>query len=460
MANVMFRSLLVFGALAGVCAGDQCLAQNNNPVAPAMLAVGPGFGDLAQRLEPAVVAISAKMTARGAPRDKTHQGSGGAATGSGFVIDQSGIVVTNNHVIDGATAYEIIFADGRRLPAALVGRDSETDIAVLRIIGGAGLATVPWGNSDLARIGDWAIAIGSPFGLGNSLSVGVISGRNRDLQAGRYDDFLQTDAAINRGNSGGPLFNARGEVIGVNTAIVSPGGAQGGSVGVGFAVPSNLARKIVGDIIRTGSVQRGYIGLRARLLLPEEGGNGQNGVVIADVAPNSPAARAGLRAGDRIFQWGGQMVKDPRALARYTAAAAAGSRVRLDGWRQSAPVGRQRIFANVTIASPQVERRPPASATAPNANALGITMRASAPSDRPKLPANVGVVVTGVDAFGPGRDMVQAGDGLMEVQGRPVRTPAEARALLEEAARRRDAVVVRIYRDGQPVYRALRPVRR
>jgi serine protease Do len=197
------------------------------------------------------------------------------------------------------------------------------------------------------------------------------------------------------------------------------------------------------------------LGLRARLRLPEEGGNGQNGVVVAGVAPNSPAARSGLREGDWIFLWDGKGVDDPRALARYTAAAPAGNRVRLEGAR-----GRQRIFANVTIGVPQAEARPPVSSAATTASAMGMTLRPAAQSDRPKLPAQIGVVVTGVDAFGPGRDMVRAGDGLMEVQGRIVRTPQEARAALEEAARVRDAVVVRIHRDGQSMYRALRPTRR
>jgi serine protease Do len=418
-------------------------------------ALGSGFGDIASRLEPAVVAISAKTTARGAPRNKAHQGSGGSATGSGFVIDGSGIVVTNNHVIEGADAFEVVFSNGTRRNATLVGRDTETDIAVLRTVAGPRLPAVPWGNSDQARIGDWAIAIGSPFGLGNSLSVGVISGRNRDLQAGRYDDFLQTDAAINRGNSGGPLFNARGEVIGVNTAIVSPGGAQGGSVGVGFAVPSNLARRIVADILRTGSAQRGWIGLRARSLSEGEGGNGQNGIVVADVAPRSPAAVAGLRTGDRITTWGGQAVTDPRALARFVASANIGARVRLEGSR-----GRQRIFANMIVGAPNAERRPPATSAAPIATAMGLAMRAATPQDRPRLPENVAVVVTGVDAFGPARTMVQVGDGLIEVQGRRVTSPQNARAALEEAARTRDGVVIRLHRGGQSIYRALRPVRR
>jgi serine protease Do len=450
------RSFLALMSVIGSFYASEGFAQTIVPNTGAgLVSPAAGFGDIAQKLEPAVVAISAKMTARGAPQDFAHQGSGGTATGSGFVIDASGLVVTNNHVIEGASAYEVIFTNGRRLPATLVGRDSETDLAVLKITGASGLAFVPWGNSDQARIGDWAIAIGSPFGLGNSLSVGVISGRNRDLQAGRYDDFLQTDAAINRGNSGGPLFNTRGEVIGVNTAIVSPGGSQGGSVGVGFAVPSNLARKIVSDIISTGSAQRGFLGVRARLRLPTEGGNGQNGVVVVDVAANSPAARAGLRAGDRIFLWNGQGVDDPRALARYTAGTTAGTRVRLEGAR-----GRQRIFANVTIGRPQSEARPPTTSAAASANALGITLRPAVPSDRPRVPENVAIIVTGVDAFGPGSELVRAGDGLLEVQGRPVRTPQEARAALEEAARIRDAVVVRLYRDGQSLYRALRPTRR
>ncbi|MCA3692593.1 trypsin-like peptidase domain-containing protein [Aquidulcibacter sp.] len=416
--------------------------------------LGNGFADLSARLQPAVVAIRAKRSLVGAPRDAVHAAAGGSSTGSGFVIDPRGVVVTNNHVIEGNDRFEIILVDGTVLPATLVGRDSETDLAVLRATGTQRLASVPWGNSDAARVGDWAIAIGSPFGLGNSLSVGVISARNRDLQAGRYDDFLQTDAAINRGNSGGPLFNARGEVIGVNTAIVSPGGTQGGSVGVGFAVPSNLARKIVADILQTGSVQRGWIGLRARLLTPEEGGTGQNGVVVADVAANSPAAKAGLRMGDRILKWAGQPVTDPRALARFVAAAPAGARVKLEGFR-----GRQAIFANLTVGRAPSEARAPTAQASPTVSVLGLVLRSVAPSDRPKLPPEVRVVVAALDPFGPGKDQVRPGDGLLEVQGRAVSSPQEARAALQAAARKRDAVVIRLFRDGKPIYRALRPTR-
>ncbi|GBF58700.1 periplasmic serine endoprotease DegP [Candidatus Phycosocius bacilliformis] len=424
------------------------------PVANAGSGFSNGFADLSARLQPAVVGIRAKRLIPGAPRDQIHANAAGSSTGSGFVIDPRGVVVTNNHVIEGNDQFEIILVDGTTLAANLVGRDSETDLAVLRVVGTQRLASVAWGNSDTARVGDWAIAIGSPFGLGNSLSVGVISARNRDLQAGRYDDFLQTDAAINRGNSGGPLFNARGEVIGVNTAIVSPGGTQGGSVGVGFAVPSNLARQVVADILANGSVQRGWIGVRARLLSAAEGGNGQNGVVVADVAPNSPAARAGLRLGDRIQSWNGQPVTDPRALARFVAGTKAGTRVRLQGFR-----GRQAIFANLVVGQPPAEARPPRGVASPTVTALGLVLRAAAPADRSKLPANVRVVISALDPFGPGKDQIRPGDGLIEVQGRAVTSPQDARAALEAAARKRDAVVVRLYRDGQSIYRALRPTR-
>ncbi|MFN8734206.1 MAG: S1C family serine protease [Hyphomonadaceae bacterium] len=448
-----FCWILIFGlGLAGLAPAG---AQNAGPPpASPSIGLGNGFADLSARLQPAVVAIRAKRSLVGAPRDSVHAEAGGSSTGSGFVIDARGVVVTNNHVIEGNDRFEIILVDGTVLPAVLVGRDAETDLAVLRATGTARLSSVIWGNSDAARVGDWAIAIGSPFGLGNSLSVGVISARNRDLQAGRYDDFLQTDAAINRGNSGGPLFNARGEVIGVNTAIVSPGGTQGGSVGVGFAVPSNLARKIVADILQTGSVQRGWIGLRARLLTPEKGGTGRNGVIVADVAANSPAAKAGLRMGDRILKWAGQPITDPRALARYVAAAPAGAKVKVEGFR-----GRQAIFANLVIGRSPSEVRVPTPQALPTVSVMGLVLRSAAPSDRPKLPPEVRVVVSALDPFGPGKDQVRPGDGLLEVQGQAISSPQEARAALQAAARKRDGVVIRLYRDGKPIYRALRPTR-
>ena len=405
---------------------------------------------------PAVVGVGVSRRLAGLPDDARHAGlMPSTSSGSGFIIAANGTVVTNNHVVEGADRFEISLANGTILPATLLGRDPETDLAVLRVTTPGTLPFVRWGDSDAALVGQWAVAIGSPFGLGNSLSVGVISGRNRDIQAGRFDDFLQTDAAINRGNSGGPLFNAAGEVIGVNTAIVAPGGSQGGSVGVGFAVPSNLARQVVQDLATVGYVRRGFIGVRTRPAGPGEAG----GIVVVDVAPGSPAARAGLRAGDRLVTWQGRTLPDPRALARLVAASEAGSAARVTGFR-----GRQAIFASITVAQAPGEARPQrAGPPTAQAMALGLTLRAvrreGPGSPDAQLPASVQVVVAAVDPFGPGRRIVQPGDGLMEVQGRPVASPAQARAALEEAARARDAVVVRLWREGESLYRAVRPQR-
>jgi serine protease Do len=451
-ARFSFSAILTAAVLA--CAPVAAMAQ---AVAGAGAAQSgrAGFSDLARRLSPAVVGISARRDIPGMPRDAAHMGVG-QASGSGFLISPDGVIVTNNHVIDGADAFEAVLADGTRLPAVLVGRDAETDLAVLRATARGPLPFVRWGDSDKAAVGDWAIAIGSPFGLGGSLSVGVISGRNRDLQAGRFDDFLQTDAAINRGNSGGPLFDAAGAVIGVNTAIVSPGGPQGGSVGVGFAVPSNLARRVVGDLLASGVVQRGWIGLRTRLLRPDEG----RGVAVTEVVPGGPAARGGLRAGDVVTGFAGRPIEDPRALARAVSDSRAGQAVRLTGRR-----GRQAIFANVTVAAPpgaaRTRQAPVADARVQAvAGSLGLVLRGRGRADAAGLPETVRVIVDQVDPFGPARTLVEPGDGLADVQGRPVTSPQEARAALEEAARARDAVVVRLIRDGRSIHRALKPRRR
>jgi serine protease Do len=434
--------------LAAVIAGMPAtgLAQST-PQAAAPVA-HQDFAALAARLLPSVVSIQVERALPGMPRDATHQGFAPTSGGSGFFVRADGLVVTNNHVVEGGSAFAVTLDNGRSYQAVLVGRDPETDLAVLRVsVRGLTFPALNWADSDAVAVGQWAIAIGSPFGLGNSFSVGVVSGRNRDIQAGRYDDYIQTDAAINRGNSGGPLFDASGRVIGVNTAIVSPGG-QGGSAGVGFAVPANQARRVVSDLIAVGYVRRGWIGLSARPARADEGA----GVVVTQIARGAPAATGGLRVGDRITGFAGRPVNDPRTLARLVADAAAGSRVRLDGVR-----GQGRIFANVTVGRPPSEQRALSARAAPPASALGLTLRGKIASDG--MPASVAVVISGVDPLGPGRRILQTGDGLAEVQGRAVSTPGEARARLEEAARQRDAVVVRIWRDGQLVYRALRSPR-
>ncbi|GGE42593.1 serine protease [Agaricicola taiwanensis] len=240
--------------------------------------------------------------------------------GSGFVVDPSGLIVTNNHVIEGSDGIEVTLNDGTKLPAEVVGRDKETDIAVLRVKPSSPLKAVKYGNSDALTVGEWVVALGNPFGIGLSASSGIISGRNRDIRSGRFDAFIQTDASINKGNSGGPLFNLNGEVIGINTAILSP---TGGSIGIGFAVPITTASRVVDQLVRYGETRRGYMGVRIQdvtsELLSRLGLDRARGALIAGVTEEGPAAKAGLKIGDVVLSIDGKPVPDSRALQRIVA---------------------------------------------------------------------------------------------------------------------------------------------
>ena len=308
----------ILSAIAVFALAAPALAQSRLPA--------EGFADLNDRLSPAVVNIATSQRVQGvddlprfppgSPMERLNEGlgEGGAqitSLGSGFIISPDGVVVTNNHVIESADAIEVILQNGQHLEATVVGRDPATDIAVLRVHARAPLPYVEMGDSDSARVGDIVLAIGNPFGLGGSLSVGVVSARNRNIDAGRYDDFIQTDAAINRGNSGGPLFNTDGEVIGVNTAIVSPTGA---SVGVGFATPTSIVAPVVDQIVRFGETRRGWLGVRlanvTRAVADRAGYEGSNGAAVTRITPNGPAARAGLQTGDIVLRFNGRDIPD------------------------------------------------------------------------------------------------------------------------------------------------------
>jgi serine protease Do len=240
--------------------------------------------------------------------------------GSGFVIDSEGYIVTNNHVIENAEEITVTFSDDTKADAKVVGRDSKTDIALLKVDVGHKLSSVEWGDSDKAKVGDWVIAIGNPFGLGGSVSAGIISARARDINAGPFDDFLQTDAAINRGNSGGPLFNVKGEVIGVNTAIFSP---SGGNVGIGFAVPSSLAWPVIQQLKEYGKPHRGWLGVKIQTVTDEIASslsmNESEGALVVEVTSGSPAAEAGMKIGDVILTFDGRDVPNMRKLPRIVA---------------------------------------------------------------------------------------------------------------------------------------------
>jgi serine protease Do len=289
----------------------------------------PDFADLAERVLPAVVSIQVTSRegageSRGGPVERGRRGQLVQGAGSGFIIEPSGIIVTNGHVVGNATRVTVTTQDGTDHVARLIGADELTDLALLRITPRAPLAAVSLGASGHMRVGQWVMAAGNPFGLGGSVTSGIISARGRDIGAGPFDDFIQTDAPINPGNSGGPLFNMQGEVIGINTAIYSPSGA---SAGIGFAVPSDLARPVIEALLRGGRVDRGWLGVS--LADAEEQGRRQRGAVIMGVERGSPAARAGLRQGDLVTALNGEAVATSRALVRGVAVLPPGETVRL-----------------------------------------------------------------------------------------------------------------------------------
>lgn len=297
--------------------------------------VPDGFSALVEKLSPGVVNIATERSgetadAKGAVAPSAWDGQmtreagerSGRSLGSGFVIDAAGLIVTNNHVVEGAKEIYVALQNGRRLKATIAGRDAKTDIALLRVQPKKPLTALSFGDSDAAKAGDWVLAIGNPFGLGGSVSAGIISARNRQLDAELYDDFIQTDAAINRGNSGGPLFDMDGKVVGVNSAILSP---SGGSIGIGFAIPSNTVATIVAQLREHGRVQRGWIGANVEDLDDERAG-----VRVGHVAPGGPAAAAGLKVGDVVVRINGTPVKDSRMMQKLVVEAQVGQALSLD----------------------------------------------------------------------------------------------------------------------------------
>ncbi|WP_191085755.1 trypsin-like peptidase domain-containing protein [Roseococcus microcysteis] len=304
--------------------------------AVAQRGVLPDFADLAERVLPAVVniAVTSEQAAtippefRGTPlerhfRNRRERVQG---AGSGFIIDASGLVVTNNHVVGQASRLTVSLQGGQEVQATLIGGDELTDLALLRIEGRTDLTALSWGSSAAMRVGNWVMAAGNPFGLGGTVTTGIVSARGRDLGAGPFDDFIQTDAAINPGNSGGPLFNTAGEVIGINTAIYSPSGAN---AGIGFATPSDLARPVIETLRRDGQVARGWLGVQVQDVVAEDSRAGRRAVLVAGVDRAGPAARSGLRAGDIVTGINGETIETSRTLVRNIAAMPPGQTVRL-----------------------------------------------------------------------------------------------------------------------------------
>ncbi|MCR9129929.1 MAG: Do family serine endopeptidase [Alphaproteobacteria bacterium] len=437
------------------------------------------FVDLNEALSPAVVNIATAnrigdedgmpVFPPGSPLERFNDMLGDGprverSLGSGFIIDPDGLVVTNNHVIDEADEVEVVLQDGRVLPAEIVGRDPATDLAVLRVDASAPLPFVRFGDSDAARVGEWVVAIGNPFGLGGSLTTGVISAQGREI-GGRYDDYIQTDVAINRGNSGGPLFNMDGEVIGVNTAIFSPTGA---SVGISFSVPSAVAEPVINQLIEFGETRRGWLGVNVQPVTLDMaqamGLAAARGAVVTRIDPEGPASDSGLRTGDVILAFGDRPVADDRALPRIVAQTEPGATVTVEVFRRGEPV-----TVEVTVARLEEEGAPRAPAGADgagpddadaNAHTLfGLTLAPLTDALRRQYrihPDAEGLVVTEVDAASDAAGKVRVGDVVEEIAWTAVEGLDQARSLAEAAGADGAPVLFSLNRQGQYVLQTLR----
>jgi serine protease Do len=444
------------------------------------------FANIAERLLPAVVNISTTQTIKrpqgdmpmpqfppGSPFEDLfrdfleQQGTPRKVTslGSGFIIDSAGIIVTNNHVIDEADEITVTLADGETLPAELVGRDPKTDVAVLRVKPKKPLPAVQFGDSDKTRVGDWVLAVGNPFGLGGSLSAGIVSARNRNINEGPYDDFIQTDAAINRGNSGGPLFDLAGHVIGVNSAIISP---TGGSVGIGFAVPANVVQPVVKQLVQFGETRRGWLGVRIQTITDDMAEalslDKTLGALVAGVTAGGPAAKAGIQPGDVIIGFDGKDVPDMRTLPRIVADTAIDKRVAVviirDGARKTlqAKIGRLEDAERMASAEVPGDQAPAAKA---ETNALGLFLSPLTADLRNRfhIPGSIkGVLVTRVDPAGPAAEKgLEPGDVIVEVAQEPVIQPKDVNAKVAKAtAGNKKSVLLLVNRQGELSFVAVR----
>jgi serine protease Do len=368
------------------------------------------------------------------------------ALGSGFIIDPNGYIVTNNHVVANADKVTVILQDNSQHKAKVIGRDERTDIALLKINTDEKLPYVTWGNSEDAKVGDWVVAVGDPFGLGGTVTAGIISALGRNINEGPYDDFLQIDAPINRGNSGGPTFNLHGQVIGINTAIYSP---SGGSVGIGFAIPSNLAKDVVVQLKEHGQATWGWLGVSIQNITPSIakglGLNSENptGALVASVSEDSPAAKAGLKPGDVITAANGHQIKDPHDLPRLVAAAPIGSKVALEILRDGK---KSTLEATIGEMPKSIETAQAAEQSAGPDSALGMEFEPLTPQLRSRLhtPKNLkGVVVGRVADNSPAASLgIEPGDVIESIDRKPVTTPSEAAAELKQAAAQGDILLL------------------
>jgi serine protease Do len=448
-----------------------------------------GFSEIVERVGPAVVNISTTQMSQageqpdipfpqfppGSPfeeffreffeRDRPQQQRPrrSFSLGSGFLIDPDGYVVTNNHVIAEADEITVVMLDEQEYEAELIGRDPKTDLALLKIERDEPFPHVEWADSDAVKVGDWMVAIGNPFGLGSTVTAGIVSARGRDIRAGAYDDFFQVDAAINRGNSGGPSFDLHGRVFGVNTAIFSP---SGGNVGIGFAIPSNLARPVIDSLKEHGRVARGWLGVRIQTVTDEIaeslGLDAVAGALVASVTPGGPAEEHGIEPGDVILEFDGSPVDRMRSLPRLVAETSIGKQVDVVIWRRG-----ERMTLEVELGElPDDEELAQLTQTeSPETDSaiedLGVTIAPLSDElrERFQIPESAkGVVITDVDADGPAADEnLRPGDLIVEVGQEEVSSPPEVLARVNEAREEeKKSVLLLIDRQGDLRFVALR----
>ena len=429
--------------------------------------VPESFADLAEKLIPSVVNISTTQTIvtninpfpfefpPGSPFEDlfkefgTPQKRKASALGSGFIIDSKGIVITNNHVIKGAEDIVVRVNGNKEYKAKVIGTDPLSDVAVLQIESKEKFIAVKFGNSDKARIGDWVIAIGNPFGLGGTVTSGIISARNRDIGLSRYEDYIQTDASINVGNSGGPLFDMKGDVIGINTAILG----QSGSIGIGFAIPSNSAKKVIDQLIKFGETKRGWLGVRIQVVTKEiadvEKLDRPRGALVASVAEDSPSDKAGIKAGDIILEFNGVLINEMKELPKIVAQTEVGKTVNVKVWRNKKEI-LKKIKLGRLETSKDFQAKKVIEPKAVEVKSLKIEVRALEKKDieQRKLPKNTtGLVITKIATDSP-INYLNVNDIIVEANKKSIRTINQLENIVSAAIKSKEkTILIAIYNN-------------
>ena len=442
-----------------------------------------GFADVVEKVKPAVISVRVKLDEgpqtssdeglpfpQGSPFDRFFRQFGApnmpnvpsmpngrhlvTGQGSGFFISADGYAVTNNHVVDKAKTVEVTTDDGKSYTAKVIGTDPKTDLALIKIDGRGDFSYVKFADAT-PRVGDWVLAVGNPFGLGGTVTAGIVSARGRDIGAGPYDDFIQIDAPVNKGNSGGPSFDVNGNVIGVNTAIFSP---SGGSVGIGFAIPSDTVKTVIAQLEQGGKVTRGWIGVQIQQVTPDIaeslGLKNAEGALVAEPQADSPAAKAGIQSGDVITAVDGQPVKNARELARKISSMAPGTSAKLGVWRKGEEKALTLTLGELPNTQQARVQTGPGETSPGNVGPLGLSL---APAANVAGAGSAGVVVTQVDPDGPAAERgFRTGDVILDVGGKTVATPSDVRKAMQEAhAQGKHTILMRVKSGDQTKFVAL-----